>query len=106
MYTCSFFPVNKNSLGAAMLEMNGTMDLAANRYSPPINNAEDNDLDRAIKDILKPMLSFCPAHRPSMEEVVERLSELHCQIVTEVLLAVDERSVWDGRVIYGYSGLM
>ena len=74
---CHLFAVNKEGLAAAMKEMNDTMDLRANNYSPPIHNATDNDIQKSIKDILKPMLRFYPADRPSMAEVVTRLSDLH-----------------------------
>ena len=45
-------------------------------FQPSINKSSDSLLVTAIKDVISDMIKFCPADRPSAQEVIERFKEL------------------------------
>ena len=52
-----------------------------NRFQPPIDTPNDNDIEKAAKEILKNTLQYQPDGRPTMKQVMEQLSQIKEEIV-------------------------
>ena len=50
-------------------------------FEPPINNPTDNDIEKAAKQLMKDMILYTPDDRPTITQVVNRLSALKEQVV-------------------------
>ena len=50
-------------------------------FDPPIDNPTDNDIEKATKEIMKDMMQYTPDNRPTIAQVVERLSARKKQVV-------------------------
>ena len=86
-----FFLVNGQSLGKVLWE---TRNKISGRFKPNIDNPSDSPLVKAIKNIIKDMLQVEPENRPTISEVVMRLTELRAseEIAGRPLEPVKSRS--------------
>ena len=48
-------------------------------FDPPIDNPTDNDIKEAAKKLMKDMIQYNPDDRPTIAQVVDRLSVLKQQ---------------------------
>ena len=72
------FAVNGQPVGKAMTESKSNL---LHRLQPPTDKPTDNDIEKATKEILKNTLQYESNDRPTMKQVMERLSQLKEQIV-------------------------
>ena len=50
-------------------------------FEPPIDNPTDNEIEKAVKNLMKDMIQYTPDDRPAITQVVNRLSALKAQVV-------------------------
>ena len=50
-------------------------------FEPPIDNHTDNSIEKAAKELMKDMIQYTPNDRPTIAQVVDRLSALKEQLV-------------------------
>ena len=50
-------------------------------FDPPIDNPTDNDIEKAVKELMIDMIQYTPDDRPTIAQVVGRLSALKEQVV-------------------------
>ena len=65
--------MNGQSLGKVLWE---TRNKRSGKFIPNIDKPSDTPLERAIKNIIRDMLEVEPEKRPTISEVVMRLTEL------------------------------
>ena len=73
------FAVNGKPVGKMMWQRK--MNLTEH-FDPPIDNPTDNDIEEAAKNLMKDMIQYTPDDRPTITQVVDRLSALKEQVVT------------------------
>ena len=71
------FAVNGQPVGKAMKESKHNL---VHRFQPPIDKPTDNDIEKAVKELLKNTLQYQPDDRPTMKQVMDQLSQLKEQI--------------------------
>ena len=71
------FAVDGEPVGKAMKERKNNL---VDRFQPPIDKPTDNDIEKAVKELLKTTLQYQPDDRPTMKQVMEQLSQLKEQI--------------------------
>ena len=81
------FAVNGMSLAKAMLTMATASGPLLEEFSiaPRIDKSSDSALESAVKNIIKQMIQFHPGDRLSMEEVVQKLTEVIAQHAPHVI---------------------
>ena len=84
------FPVNKVPFGK-YLHLHPSTDVAALIIKP-----DDSVEVRRIKRLIAAMLSPSPESRPSMQQVVNELSEIHMSLCMKILFAVN--TAWESPV--------
>ena len=65
--------MNGQSLGKVLWE---TRNKIAGKFKPDIDKPSDTQMERAIKNIIKDMLEVEPEDRPTISDVVRRLTEV------------------------------
>ena len=95
------FPVDEKPIGQAMFEMNSKKSKRfpfnirrPKHFTINIDKSSDSDLVSKVKNIIKKMIVYKPSDRVGMKEVVEGLAVLRDSTSSEILVAVEERSLW------------
>ena len=71
------FAVDDQPVGKAMKESKSNL---VHQFQPPIDKPTDNDIEKAVKELLKNTLQYQPDDRPTMKQVMDQLSQLKEQI--------------------------
>ena len=71
------FAADGQPVGKAMKESKSNL---VHRFQPPIDKPTGNDIEKAVKELLKTTLQYQPDDRPTMKQVMEQLSQLKEQI--------------------------